>query len=158
MYDTLKTHNNEIYTGMEIGGSHSWNYNMGEWNETKTSPNRWTFSFNSMKTRTHAAPFNSGANIHTKYHWYIIADQIATKIDSNSYMTSMKGVKFKVGHKRPNWRTWSYKYPEQESYKERVIRILETALEGLKRSSNNSEQRSITDYNHNKNQERLLFL
>jgi len=158
MYDTLKTHNNETYTGMKIGGSHSWDYNNGAWNETKTAPDRWTFNYNSLKTRAHAAPFNSGANIETKYHWYIIADQIATKIDSNSYMTSMKGVKFKVGHKRPNWRTWSYNYPEQESYKQKLIKILEITLDGLRRSTDISKQRSIADYNNNKIQEGLLFL
>ena len=43
----------------------------------------------------------------------------------------MKGVKFKIGHKRPNWKKYSYQYPEQESYKERVIKILERALENL---------------------------
>jgi len=157
MYNSLKNHNNKIYTGMKIGGSHLWNYNDGKWNETKMAPDRWTFNFNSLKTRTHAAPINSGANIQTKYHWYIVADQIATKIDSNSYMTSMKGVKFKVGHKRPHWKTFSYNYPEQESYKKRVIKILETALEGLKRSTNDPKQKSILNYN-NKIQERFLFL
>ncbi|MFX1275071.1 MAG: hypothetical protein ACFFAT_08515, partial [Promethearchaeota archaeon] len=73
-----------------------------------------------------------GANIGTKYHWYIIADQIATKLDSNSYMTQMKGIKFKIGHKRPHWKTFSYNYPEQQSYKERLISTLEYVLEQLK--------------------------
>ncbi len=153
MYDTLKKHNDEFYTGMEVGGSHSWTYNDGQWNETKMAPNRWTFNYNSLKARTHVAPSNTGANIQTKYHWYIIADQIATKIDSNSYMTTMKGVKFKVGHKRPNWKMWSYNFPKQESYKERVTTILETILK-----KNYCKQKRITDYNNNKTQEGLVFL
>ncbi|MCK4779766.1 MAG: hypothetical protein KAT57_06245, partial [Candidatus Lokiarchaeota archaeon] len=78
------------------------------------------------------APSNTGANINTKFHWYIIADQIATKIDSNSYMTSMKGVKFKIGHKRPYWKTFSYNYPNQVTYKQRIIKILEETLMKLK--------------------------
>ncbi len=48
-------------------------------------------------------------------------------------MTSMKGVKFKIGHKRPYWKTFSYNYPEQLSYKERVIKILEEILLELKK-------------------------
>ena len=44
----------------------------------------------------------------------------------------MKGIKFKIGHKRPNWKKFSYKYPEQETYKERIIKILEKTLEDLK--------------------------
>jgi hypothetical protein len=85
-----------------------------------------------LKTRNHPAPKNTGANIKTKFHWYIIADQIATKVDENSYMTSMKGVKFKLGHKRPYWRTFSYNYPNQVPYKQRTIHILEDILKELK--------------------------
>ena len=133
-YNSLKTHDNKIYTGMLIGGTHQWNYTDGKWNEVKKTPDRWAFSFNSIKTRLHSAPSNTGANVGTKYHWYIMADQIATKLDTNSYMTQMKGVKFKIGHKRPHWKTFSYNYPEQQSYKERLISTLEYILEQLKQA------------------------
>lgn len=132
MYDELKIYDEKIYTGMKVGGSHSWTYNNGKWFETKITPDKWTISFDSLKTRVTPAPRNSGATRKTKYHWYIIADQIATKINENSYMTSMKGVKFKIGHKRPQWRTFSYNYPNQLTYKERVIKILEDTLQKLK--------------------------
>jgi hypothetical protein len=131
-FNTLKKFNDKIYTGMAIGGSHHWHYNNGNWFETKKAPDRWTINYKSLKTRAHSAPLNSGANVGTKYHWYLIADQIATKLDSNSYMTSMNGVKFKIGHKRPNWKMFSYNYPEQQSYKERIIEILEHILKKLK--------------------------
>jgi len=132
MYNTFKVHGKKIYTGMRVGGSHHWNYNEGKWFETKEAPDKWNFKFDSIKTRINPAPNNSGANINTKFHWYIIADQIATKIDSNSYKTSMKGVKFKIGHKRPYWKAFSYMYPEQISYKEKIINILERILADLK--------------------------
>lgn len=132
MYDTFKTYNDQVYTGMKVGGSHNWNYNNGIWYETKESPNKWSFQFDCIKTRTKSAPLNTGANVNTKYHWYIIADQIATKMDANSYTTSMKGIKFKVGHKRPYWKTFSYNYPEQIPYKERIIQILEDTINRLK--------------------------
>ena len=131
-YNALKKFNDKIYTGMTIGDSHCWNYNNGKWIETKTAPDRWKINFESLKTRVKSAPLNTGALRGTKFHWYIIADQIAKKVDSNSYMTSMKGVKFKVGHKRPHWKTFSYNYPEQLSYKERLIEILEYILKKLK--------------------------
>jgi hypothetical protein len=41
----------------------------------------------------------------------------------------MKGVKFKLGHKRPYWRKFSYDYDEQLSYRERVRQVLEEILE-----------------------------
>lgn len=132
MYNTLKLYKNKIYSGMEIGKSHYWNYNNGKWEETKKAPDRWSFRFDSMKTRINPAPVNSGASINTKFHWYIIANQIATKIDNNSYMTSMNGIKFKIGHKRPYWKKFSYNYPNQTPYKERVINILEDILKRLK--------------------------
>lgn len=132
MYNTLKSYNNKVYTGMKIGGTHQWNYNDGKWVETKISPDEWNIRFNSVKTRMNLAPTNTGASIGTKFHWYIIADQIATKLNANSYSTVMNGVKFKVGHKRPHWRTFSYNYPEQISYKERIISLLENYIEKLK--------------------------
>jgi len=132
MYNSLKKHKDKIYTGMKIGNSHYWNYKNGKWYEIKDTPDKWSFKFNSLKTRINPAPNNTGAAIHTKYHWYIIADQIATKINNNSYMTSMKGIKFKVGHKRPKWKNFSYNYPEQAGYKERIINILSDTLDKIK--------------------------
>lgn len=133
MYNSLKKYNNKIYTGMRVGLSHQWNYTNSKWYETKKEPDKWSFKFDSIKTRINTAPTNTGASINTQFHWYIIANQIATKIDNNSYMTSMKGVKFKIGHKRPYWRTFSYNYPDQPTYKERVIEILEKVLSELKK-------------------------
>ena len=132
MYNELKKYDEKIYTGMKIGGQHKWHYDHGKWIEIKQAPDKWAISFESIKTRFHNAPSNSGAKVGTKYHWYIIADQIATKLDANSYLTQMQGVKFKIGHKRPNWKQFSYKYPEQLTYKERVIEILESVLKKLK--------------------------
>ncbi len=132
MYNSLKTFKNKVYTGMKIGNSHNWNYTNGKWHETKIAPDRWSFQFDSIKTRVQPAPVNTGASINTKFHWYIIADQIATKADANSYTTLMQGVKFKVGHKRPYWKTFSYNYPEQTSYKQRIISFLEEAIRRLK--------------------------
>ena len=45
----------------------------------------------------------------------------------------MKGLKFKLGHKRPYWKTFSYNYPEQQTYKEKIITILEEILIDLKK-------------------------
>src|SRR5271157_4007930 len=133
MYDDLKmTDYGETYTGMRIGGKHEWQYRDGKWVETKESPERWNFTFDCVKTRARAAPADTGAQVQTKYHWYILADQIATKINNNSYMTSMTGVKFKVGHQRPYWRAFSYEYPGQAGYRAQVIAILERALRQLK--------------------------
>ncbi|TFG01508.1 MAG: hypothetical protein EU539_13980 [Promethearchaeota archaeon] len=117
---------------MKVGNSHVWNYKNGLWRETKLTPDRWEFIFNALKTRTKMAPKNSGAKINTKYHWFMMADQLATKINQNSYMTSMKGLKFKVGHKRPHWKTFTYGYSEQISYKERIIKFLETIISELR--------------------------
>jgi len=132
MYDSLKRYKEQVYSGMKIGGTHRWHYDNGTWFERKIKPDKWEIEFNCIKKRFYPSPVNSGARINTKYHWFIMADQIATKIDKDSYQTKMKGYKFKIGHKRPNWRTFSYNYPEQLSYREKVIKILEDTIEKLK--------------------------
>ncbi|MCK5559300.1 MAG: hypothetical protein KAJ51_01860 [Thermoplasmata archaeon] len=132
-YDELKEYNGQIYTGMLIGSSHNWNYPNGKWHETKLAPDKWEFKFESIKCRDRTAPNNTGASKGTTYHWYIIADQKATKLDNDSYQTLMNGVKFKIGHKRPHWRNFSYEYDEQLSYREKIIRVLGETLNELKR-------------------------
>ena len=78
-YDDLKKYNGKIYTGMLIGSSHNWRYPNGHWLETKVTPEKWKFSFDSLKCRDHHTKENTGAAKGTTFHWYIIADQIATK-------------------------------------------------------------------------------
>ncbi|MBN2157062.1 MAG: hypothetical protein JW776_13545 [Candidatus Lokiarchaeota archaeon] len=63
-----------------------------------------------------------------------MSDQIATKTALNHYDTQMNGLKFKIGHKRPKWKSFSYKYPERVPYKEKIIQILEEVLNRLKSS------------------------
>jgi len=40
-YNALKTHNGQVYSGMAVGGSHTWNYDQGVWKETKEEPDLW---------------------------------------------------------------------------------------------------------------------
>lgn len=136
-YDELKEYNGKVYTGMMIGSSHNWQYPNGNWIETKVAPDKWEFSFESIKRRNRASGNNTGAVKGTMFHWYILADQQATKLDNDSYQTSMTGVKFKIGHKRPYWKRFSYDYSDQISYKEKVIQVLEETLFALKNDVRN---------------------
>ncbi len=129
MYNELKEYNGQKYTGMQVGGMHSWTYNNGVWNETKIAPDQWKFEFSCLKNRMHQAPFGTGALDKTEFHWYILADQRVVKLDENSYSTVMKGAKFKIGHKCPNWKNWSYK---QTAYEDKIIQILEDVIAKLK--------------------------
>lgn len=133
-YDKIKSFNGQTYSGMSVGASHHWNYQVGNWDEIKISPNEWRFSFQTDKKRTHNAPDNTGAEIGAEYHWYILADQKVKKIDANTYSTYMEGLKYKVGYRRPAWHRWSYEYPDQISYKHVVIAILERYLAEIKNS------------------------
>lgn len=131
-YDDLKEFNGQKYMGMPIGGKHIWNYPNGIWKEEKVAPDRWVFTFRSLKRRERAAPVDSGVPIDTQYHWYILADQRARKVDEDSYETMMEGVKYKISHKRPYWRKWSSEYPNNIADRDRIIAILEDTLERLK--------------------------
>lgn len=130
-YDDLKVFNGETYTGMPIGGTHRWDYPNGLWREKKIAPDEWIFEFVCTKGRKRAAPVNSGAKQGTGFSWFIVADQKAVKLNTDQYQTTMEGSKFKVGHKRPHWRKWSFEYPEQLTHRQRVIQILQQTLERL---------------------------
>lgn len=127
-YDDLKEFHGDTYTGMAVGGEHAWIYPNGLWHEEKVAPDRWEFTFSSMKERERSAPVGSGVPVGTQYHWYILAHQRVRKVDADSYTTFMTGVKYKVAHKKPHWRKWSSEYPEQPTEREKLITILEATL------------------------------
>jgi len=117
---------------MAVGEEHTWLYPNGLWKETKVAPDRWDFTFRSIKERERSAPPGSGVPVGTQYHWYILAHQRVRKIDADSYTTFMAGVKYKIAHKRPHWRKWSSEYPEQESETEKLFAVLEETLARLR--------------------------
>lgn len=127
-FDDIKKYRGKVYTGMPVGMSHHWIYPNGTWREEKISPDRWKIDFRSQKRRNEEAPTGSGAGEGSRYHWYILADQEAVKLDKDSYETHMYGYKFKIGHRRPHWRKWSYEYPEQDPYRTKVKNALESIL------------------------------
>jgi hypothetical protein len=53
------------------------------------------------------------------------------KINKDEYQTVMEGSKFKMGHRRPYWKNWSYAYPGQLTYRQKLIQILKETLEKL---------------------------
>src|SRR5712692_1526396 len=134
-YDDLKEFEGETYTGVAVGGEHTWLYPNGLWRETKVAPGRWDFTFQSIKERERSAPPGSGVPVGTQYHWYILAHQRVRKIDADSYTTLMSGVKYKVAHKRPHWRKWSSEYPDQPSETEKLMHVLEETLARLRESA-----------------------
>jgi hypothetical protein len=127
-FDDPKEFNGRKYTGMVVGGEHHWQYPDGVWDKRKISPDTWSFKFTSLKQRVKAAPVGSGVPLHTGYLWYITADQKVEKLDADTYATVMEGSKFKMGHRRPYWKNWSYAYPGQLSYRQRLIKILRETL------------------------------
>lgn len=131
-YDDFKEFRGRTYTGMRVGGEHTWIYPNGIWRECKVEPDRWDFTFSSIKERERSAPPGSGVPPGTQYYWYILAHQRVRKVDEDTYRTLMTGVKHKVAHRRPHWRTWSTGYPDQPSEREKILAILEAALAQLK--------------------------
>jgi hypothetical protein len=160
-YDDIKRFNGRACSGMSIGGRHVWEYPNGLWDERKTAPDRWDFTFSSIKRRTRSAPAGSGVPAGSQYHWYIrevttafrrwtrsdsdrmettgfsrwsfiMAHQRVRKLDQDEYETFMEGVKYKVAHRRPHWRAWSSEYPGNRTEREVLIAILEEQLAKLK--------------------------
>lgn len=131
-YEDVKEFEGHRYTGMSIGGEHVWTYPKGRWRERKVAPERWEFTFASVKERERSAPEGSGVPEGTQFHWYILAHQRARKVDKDCYTTFMEGVKHKIAHRRPHWRRWSSEYPDQRPERDRLVDILEAALTELR--------------------------
>jgi len=146
-YDDIKQFTGQAYSGMSIGGRHVWEYPNGLWDERKTAPDRWDFTFSSIKRRTTSAPVGSGVPAGSQYHWYIMAHQRVRKLDQDAYETFMEGVKYKVAHRRPYWRAWSSEYPGNRTEREVLIGILEEQLAKLKagRLENAQDRRGLGD-------------
>lgn len=76
-YNALKSHQGQLYSGMAIGGSHTWNYEPGVWKETKVEPDLWRIDYQTNKRRARNAPKGSGAPVGTEYHWLIVGHQVS---------------------------------------------------------------------------------
>jgi hypothetical protein len=136
-YNKIKEYKGKKYTGVKIGHGHTWQYEAGEWKETKTAPNKWKITYKVGKKRKGHAPEGSGAPVGTEYHWYIIADQIVKKLDANNYSTEMTGNKYKVAHKRFDKTNWSINNQKQ---KKELIKILKDMIAELETAPEPEEQ------------------
>lgn len=54
----------------QIGRSHKWYYDRGEWKEKKITPDLWQIGYAVTKRRAGRAPEGSGVPVGTEYHWY----------------------------------------------------------------------------------------
>lgn len=128
-YNAVKQFDGKQYTGMAIGRSHHWNYDQGDWKETKITPDLWEISYAVTKRRKGHAPEGSGVPVGTEYHWYILADQTAKKLNANDYTTAMSGLKFKLAHKRADKGRWNVKGPTQRKHLIQFLKEVVAMLE-----------------------------
>jgi len=128
-YNAIKEFEGRKYTGMRVGGSHSWYYRQGEWKETKVAPDKWQFTYTVNKRRKWDAPEGSGVPVGTEYHWYLIAHQSVRKLNANEYTTSMIGTKYKLAHRRVGSEEWS---AGERAQLRKLIAILEENIVQLR--------------------------
>ena len=128
-YDQFKEFEGKRYTGMKVGRRHKWKYEPGEWTEKKVTPDRWEFEYAVKKRRAGHAPEGSGAPVGTSYGWYILAHQIVTKLDANTYSTEMVGMKHKLAHRRADKDTWSASDRAQRRALAKILREMIDDLE-----------------------------
>ncbi|KAF3390350.1 hypothetical protein F1880_009384 [Penicillium rolfsii] len=124
-YNALKTHKGQLYSGIAVGGSHTWIYDPGTWKETKEEPDLWQIDYQTNKRRARNAPNGSGAPVGTEYHWLIVGHQHVRKIDANTYETHLTGAKYKLAHRSATTRSWFI--PTVRGQREREIELLEDA-------------------------------
>ncbi|QSS59175.1 hypothetical protein I7I51_08607, partial [Histoplasma capsulatum] len=126
-FNALKTFKGQVYTGMAVGGSHTWEYQPGLWHETKKEPDLWKIDYRATKQRAgrRRAPQGTGAAVGTEYHWFIVAHQFVRKLDANTYETRMAGSKYKLAHRRAGAGRWSV--PSVKGQREREVELLKDA-------------------------------
>ncbi len=120
------------YRGMKVGGVHRWSYPDGKWTERKVSPQRWDVAFTSRKVRRNKAPDDSGAEVGSGYHWFIVAHQWAGKMDANTYATHLEGTKHLLSFRKPGWQGWTTQQRGHTSARLRSIMVLEEILAELR--------------------------
>lgn len=128
-YDAFKSFNGQHYTGMQIGKSHKWYYDKGEWKERKITPDRWELTYSVIKRRAGKAPEGSGVPVGTGYHWFILAHQFVHKINADDYTTAMTGIKLKLAHKRADKDKWNI---SEAAKRKQLIKMLEAFVKELK--------------------------
>jgi hypothetical protein len=128
-YDQFKEFQGKRYTGMKVGRRHKWRYDAGEWTEKKVTPDDWEFRYAVTKRRAGHAPEGSGAPVGTAYGWYILARQIVTKQDANSYTTEMVGMKHKLAHRRADKTSWSASAGAQRKHLVQILKQMIAELE-----------------------------
>ncbi|KAL5045893.1 hypothetical protein BDW71DRAFT_72383 [Aspergillus fruticulosus] len=124
-YNALKSYKGQYYSGMAVGGSHTWNYDQGVWKETKEEPDLWRIDYRTNKRRARKAPQGSGAPVGTEYHWLIVGHQYVKKVDANTYETVLEGSKYKLAYKSAASNSWSV--PTVKKQREREVELLEDA-------------------------------
>ena len=129
-YNQFKEFEGRRYTGMKIGRSHKWYYDKGEWKEKKITPDEWEINYAVKKRRAGKAPEGSGAPVGTAYRWYILAHQIVTKLDANSYTTELAGLKYKLAHRRADKTSWS---ASENAQRKRLVEILKEMIADLEK-------------------------
>jgi hypothetical protein len=127
-YNAVKNFQGRRYTGMKVGRGHTWNYDAGQWKETKITPDEWSFTYAVTKRRKGKAPEGSGVPVGTEYHWYILAHQIVKKLDANDYSTSLEGTKYKLAHRRADHEKWNISETTQRRH---LIKLLQATIEDL---------------------------
>ena len=129
-YNEFKDFEGQLYTGMKIGRSHYWNYDKGQWKETKVTPDLWTIEYAVNKRRKGKAPEGSGVPVGTEYHWYILAHQNVRKLDANTYSTSLTGLKYKLAHRRADKDKWGV---SEKTQRKHLIKILQDLIRQLEK-------------------------
>ena len=128
-YEAIKNYNGKQYVGMQIGRSHKWYYDKGEWKDKKITPDLWEIRYAVKKRRAGKAPEGSGAQVGTGYHWYILAHQEVLKLNEDDYSTVLSGLKYKIAHKRAVKGNWSASVAAQRKTLLKFFKEMVTQLE-----------------------------
>ena len=129
-YESIKWLEGKQYVGMQVGRTHKWYYDKGEWKDKKITPDLWEIRYAVTKRRAGKAPKGSGAPVGTGYHWYIMAHQDVLKLNADDYSTVLSGLKYEVAHKRAAKGNWNASATAQRN---RLIKFMKEMVAQLEK-------------------------
>ena len=135
-YNTTKDFKGKRYTGMSVGAKHHWNYSDARFDLSSIggpdpnsrlgmlTPVTSSMAYESVKSRLNAAPIGSGAAVDTVYHWFIVSELNFTEPGK----ATLRGPKYKLGHKRPHWNKFSSEYAGNTPVPAKRVEVLKDLL------------------------------
>ena len=94
--------------GFKPGKStYTWDFLNAKWKDHRLDARDHTFILKARFEKAKDAYPSLTGEVGIEFHWFVFGDQIARKVDRDSFETLMTGTRCLLGYKKPSWRQFS---------------------------------------------------